>query len=279
MNARAVPAGDAVGTGMIDLHCHILPGIDDGAPDLDEALRMARVAVADGITVTACTPHIYPGMYENDAAGIRSCIAELREALRREDIPLQLVEGADVHLTPDLLDGLRRGRIPTLNGTRYFLFEPPHHVAPPRLENVVFDLVAAGFVPIVTHPERLSWIDNHYATFTALVKGGAWMQLTAGAITGRFGGRPKYWAERMLDEGLVHIVATDAHRADKRPPLLAEAQVAVARRLGEAAARQMVAERPAGVLRNLPPEALAPAEPPAAAAARPGFWRRVFGGL
>jgi len=263
---------------VIDLHCHILPGIDDGAPDLDEALAMARIAVADGITVTACTPHIYPGLYENDGPGIRAAIAALRAALAANDIPLQLVEGADVHLAPDLIAGLRSGRVPSLNGTRYFLFEPPHHVAPPRLENVVFDLVSAGYVPILTHPERLSWIDSHYPVFAKLVRGGAWMQLTAGAITGRFGGRPKYWAERMLDEGLVHIIATDAHRADKRPPLLAEARDAVAKRLGASRAQAMVEERPAGVLKNLDADQLAnELEAIETPASPPGFWRRLFG--
>ncbi len=264
---------------MIDLHCHILPGIDDGAPDLAESLAMARVAVADGIRVTACTPHIYPGMYENNAVGIRQAIAALRLALQDANIPLQLVEGADVHLTPDLLDGLRAGRIPTLNGTRYFLFEPPHHVAPPRLENVVFDLVSAGYVPILTHPERLSWIDGHYPLFAKLVKGGAWMQLTSGAITGRFGPRAKYWSERMLDEGLVHIVATDAHRADKRAPWLAEGMHAVAKRLGEGEATRMVASRPAAVLRDIAPEALLPIMDSASRPPRPSLWRRVLGSI
>ncbi len=255
----------------------MLPGIDDGAPDLKEALAMARVAVADGITVTACTPHIYPGMYENNAKGIRAAISALRVELDREGIPLQLVEGADVHLTPDLVAGLKSGRIPSLNGTRYFLFEPPHHVAPPRLESVVFDLVSAGYVPILTHPERLSWIDNNYPMFAKLVKGGAWMQLTAGAITGRFGGRPKYWAERMLDEGLVHIVATDAHRADKRPPLLAEARDAVAKRMGDAVALRMVLDLPKDILRDRVPEGCSLESPQLQTAPRQPLWRRILG--
>jgi len=265
------------GSSMIDLHCHILPGIDDGAPDLAESLAMARVAVADGITVTACTPHIYPGMYENDAVGIRAAISALRIALDQAGIPLQLVEGADVHLTPDLVAGLRSGRIPSLNGSRYFLFEPPHHVAPPRLENVVFDLVSAGYVPILTHPERLSWIDNNYPMFAKLVKGGAWMQLTAGAITGRFGGRPKYWAERMLDEGLVHIVATDAHRADKRPPLLAEARDAVAKRSSDDVAQRMVLDWPKDILRNRVPEGFSVETSESPTPVRKPLWRRAFG--
>lgn len=256
----------------------MLPGIDDGAPDLDEALAMARVAVADGIAVTACTPHIYPGLYENDAAGIRAAIAEFRTALRAEGIALELVEGADTHLAPDLLQRLRAGTIPTLGGSRYFLFEPPHHVAPPRLEESVFNLVTAGYVPVITHPERLTWIDGHYPLFARLVQAGAWMQVTAGAITGRFGRRVRYWAERLLDDRLVHIVATDAHRRDKRPPLLAEAREAVVARLGEKEALNQVRVRPRGILDDLPPGELpALPEPAHNRPAKPSLWRRVFG--
>ncbi len=264
---------------MIDLHCHLLPRIDDGAPDMATALAMARIAVADGITVTACTPHIYPGLYENDATGIRVAIQSMQNRLDQEGIALRLVEGADAHVVPDLVDGLRAGRIPTLAGSRYFLFEPPHHVAPPRLEDTAFNAMAAGYVPIVTHPERLSWIESHYPVFQRMARAGAWMQLTAGAVTGRFGRRPQYWAERMLDEGLVAIIATDAHRADRRPPLLAEARAAAARRLGESEADQLVRVRPQGVIDNVAPANLPPL-PATGTGAREspadGFWRRLF---
>ena len=253
---------------MIDLHCHMLPGIDDGPETLEVSLEMARIAVADGITVTACTPHIYPGLYDNDAQGITAAVKSFRQQLRDADIDLQLVAGADVHLDPDMVNGLKNGRIPSLHGTRYFLFEPPHHVAPPRIEDMVFNLLSAGYVPVLTHPERLSWIETHYPVFPKLVRAGCWMQLTAGSITGRFGPRARYWSERMLDEGLVHIVATDAHRADKRPPLLAEARDAVAQRLGRQAADDMVLNRPQGILKNVSPETLPPLVEPKAPAAR-----------
>lgn len=183
---------------MLDLHCHMLPAIDDGAVDLDMALDMARMAVADGIRTIACTPHIYPGMYENDASGIRAAIAAFQAELDQRDINLRLVEGADVHLVPGLLDGLREGRVPTIAGSRYLLLEPSHHVAPPRFEDSVFELMAAGYVPVITHPERLSWVEDQYAVFDRLSRRGAWMQVTAGALTGRFGRRVKYWGERVL---------------------------------------------------------------------------------
>lgn len=261
---------------MIDLHCHMLPGIDDGAPDLDVALAMARCAVADGITVTACTPHIYPGLYENTADGIHRAIKALQDALVTADIPLTLVAGADTHLCPDMVARLKDGSIPSLNGSRYFLFEPPHHVAPPRIEDTVFSLLAAGFVPVITHPERLTWIDDHYSKFKDMVHSGAWIQLTAGSITGRFGPRPKYWAERILDDGLCHIVATDSHHIDRRPPLLAEARDAVAARLGLQEAENTVSIRPQGILDDTSP-GLLPAlpEPTVHRRPAPGFWRRL----
>jgi protein-tyrosine phosphatase len=263
---------------MIDLHCHMLPGIDDGAPDLGVALEMARIAVADGIRVTACTPHIYPGLYENDKAGIERAIAALQAALDEAGIPLRLTIGADTHLAPDLLPKLRAGLIPTLANGRYFLLEPPHHVAPPRFEDSVFSLMAAGYLPVITHPERLSWIETHYEIFGRLSHAGAWMQITAGSVTGRFGRRPKYWAERMLDERLVDILATDSHHVHKRPPLLAEGRDAAAARVGELEAMHMVQTRPQGILDDAEPQRLPPRPeraPPRPA--RDSLWRRLVG--
>lgn len=264
---------------MIDLHCHLLPGIDDGAKDLATSLEMARVAVADGIHTIACTPHIYPGLYENDAAGIRRGIVALQRALDDAGIALKLVEGADVHLAPDLVGAIKADRVPRLNRTRYLLLEPPHHVAPPRFEEQVFNLQANGFVPVITHPERLTWIEDNYPMFLRLARAGAWLQLTAGALTGRFGRRPKYWSQRLLDEGPVHIIATDAHSVHRRPPLLAEAQVAAARQLGEAEAWALVRDRPSGILQNIAPERLQPASrsSPAFGARTLGFVRRWLG--
>ena len=262
---------------MLDLHCHLLPGIDDGAVDLDMALEMARMAVADGITTVACTPHIYPGMYDNTGDGIRAAITALRLELASRDIDLQLVEGADVHLDQGLADSIRAGRIPTLAGSRYLLLEPPHHVAPPRFEDTVFQLMVAGYVPVITHPERLSWIEGHYEVFQRLVKAGSWMQITAGSVTGRFGKRPRYWAERMLDEHLVHILATDAHHPRRRPPLLAEGRDAAANRVGEQEATHMVVTRPQGIVDNLEPGELPGLVQKNSQVIQAPFWRRLLG--
>lgn len=243
---------------MIDLHHHLLPGIDDGAADLEMALEMARMAVADGITTVACTPHIYPGLYENTGEGIRAAIASLQAELDAAGIALQLVEGADVHLVPGLLDGLRAGSVPTLAGSRYFLLEPPHHVAPPNFEQEVFQFMAAGYLPVITHPERLTWVEQHYGTFVELARRGAWMQITAGALTGRHGRRARYWGERFVSEGHCMILATDAHHPSRRPPLLAEAREAAAALVGAGEAAHMVVTRPQGILDNAGPADLPP---------------------
>jgi len=245
---------------MIDLHCHILPGIDDGAPNIETALDMARIAVADGIVISACTPHIYSGLYDNTATGIQQALEAFRTRLSEADIPLQLTYGADTHLAPDLVAGLRSGRIPSLHGTRYFLLEPPHHVAPPRLEEFVFALLTAGYVPVITHPERLTWIEDHYEIFCQLARQGAWLQVTAGSLTGRFGSAARYWGERLLDDGLVHILASDAHGVKQRPPTLSEGRQAAEQYVGAAEATRLVQTRPEGILADLEPSQL-PAPP------------------
>lgn len=242
---------------MIDLHCHILSGIDDGASDIDVSVAMARAFVADGVTVVACTPHILPGLYHNTGPGILAAIDELRFALTLADVPLQLVAGADVHMAHNLVGGLRSGHLLSLAGTRYVLIEPPHHVMPLRIEDAFFDLLSNGYVPILTHPERLTWIADNYATVVRLAAAGALMQLTGASLTGGFGKSAQYWAEKMLDERLAHILATDSHDMKRRPPALGRARDVVAKRLGEQEAENLVLNRPRGILENVSPSDLA----------------------
>ncbi len=271
---------------MIDLHCHLLPGIDDGAADLNVSLEMARIAVDDGIGMTACTPHIYPGLFENTGPQIKRDVERLRAALQAADIALEITYGADIQVVPELLDGLRSGRMPTLHGTRYFLFEPPHHSVPSGFTDLIFAVLAAGYVPVITHPERLTWLDEeHYPWFVAAVRGGAWIQLTSGAVTGRFGRRPKYWSERFLDDGLVHILATDAHETHHRRPLLAEGRHAAAQWVGADEAELLVMGRPRAIIENrdpatvpLPPALSARSRSCGGARAKGSWLSRLFSG-
>jgi protein-tyrosine phosphatase len=236
---------------LIDIHSHILPGLDDGSPDIGTSVEMARIAVADGITSMACTPHVLPGLYENNADGIRFAITRLRDALAGEGIPLDLFIGADVHVAPDLAEKLKSGAVPTLNGSRYFLLEPSHRVLTPRLEEFAERLIGAGFIPIITHPERLQWIRSSFEVIRRLNRIGCLMQITAGSILGEFGKVPLYYSERLLDEGRVDIVASDAHGTGRRRPALARARDTVAARVGEGKASAMVEATPHAVLSDV----------------------------
>jgi len=257
--ARNVLDSKVSGT-MIDLHCHMLPGLDDGAPDLATALAMARMFAADGVTHVACTPHILPGVYHNTGGEIRAAVGAFDAELRNQGIDLAVFPGADAHMTPAFIHGLRSGHIPTLGASRYVLIEPPHHTVPQRIEQFFFDILVAGYVPILTHPERLRWINDHYAIMQRLAAHGVWMQLTAASVTGAFGKNARYWAERMLDEGLVHILASDAHDVHRRIPNLSRGRDAAAKRLGDVEARHLVITRPWGILSDELPNAM-PAPP------------------
>lgn len=273
---------------MIDLHCHLLPGIDDGADSLRTSLDMARIAVQDGITHTACTPHIYPGVFPNERADICRRVQLLGEQLRDADIALEITHGADIQIVPELLHGLRSGRMATINDTRYFLLEPPHFAVPARFAEIIDDALAAGYVPLITHPERLSWLDEaHYPWFVDAAFAGAWIQLTADALVGRFGKEAKRWSERFLGDGLVHVLASDGHDVRRRPPVLSAGRRAAERWLGSAEAERLVLERPRAVLANAdplsvpPPPALAEeddlTEPPRrSSAGLAGLFRRFF---
>jgi len=237
---------------MIDLHSHILFGIDDGAKDINLSLEMARLAVADGTTHIACTPHIMPSVYENTPAIISSRMTELQNALNNEKIPLKLIVGADAHLCFDMVEKLQAKAIPTLANTKYFLFEPPHRVLPPNITAFGKKIINSGYIPILTHPERLTWIETHYENICELDEIGMVIQITAASITGQFGSRAKYWAERMLDEGRVDIIASDAHDTKYRPPGLSKAKLEVTQRLSNEAANRIFFENPSLILNNKP---------------------------
>ena len=244
---------------MIDLHSHILPGIDDGSKSLEMSLEMARIAVADGIRVMACTPHIYPGLYMNDTAGIIAARDALQASLDEHGIALQLTTGADVHLVPGLVKGLRAGD--SAQPARHAL-RAARAIAPRRaaaLRRTVFDLVADGYVPVITHPERLTWVEDHFPVFVGTHAPG---RVDAGhgrrARPACSGPRAKYWGERFVGEGLTHILATDAHSSGRRVPVLSEGLAVAERLLGAEEAQQLVQGRPSAIMNDLPPSQAAP---------------------
>jgi protein-tyrosine phosphatase len=262
----------------------MLPAIDDGARDLATALQMAEMAVADGITHTVCTPHIYPGLFPNTHEGIRQAVADFQQELVSAGIPLQLSYGADIQVVPALVQGLQDKTLPSLHGSRYFLFEPPHHVSLPRLADLLHNALLSGYVPVITHPERLTYIESDYDLFLDAARQGAWIQLTGGSLLGVFGSRVQRVTERFLRDGVVHLLASDAHNLKNRTPQLSQARAAAAEIVGEEESWQLVRERPRAILDNqaadamMPPPALRPGAvmPVAGRAGKKSWLKRLF---
>ena len=228
--------------------------MDDGSPDMETSLSMARVAVADGIVVMACTPHIMPGMFQPTAAAIDLAFIEFQQKLREHGIPLDVVSGSEAHHRPDFIRALTTGQIPTINNSRYVLFDSPRMVTPPRLEELLSAVLDEGYVPILTNPERLKWIDSNIDVIERLVEYGVWLQVSSGSLTGLNGNQAHYWAEKLLDAGMVHILASDAHNLVSRPPLLATAYEKARSIVGADEAINLVSTRPISVLDNEPQE-------------------------
>jgi protein-tyrosine phosphatase len=176
--------------------------------------------------------------------------------------------------------------LPPLHNSRYFLFEPPHHVSLPRMPDLVHNALLSGYVPVITHPERLTYIEADYDKFIEAARAGAWIQLTGGSLLGRFGPRVKKITERFLTDGVTHLLASDGHNLKNRTPELSEARDAAALIVGEEEADRLVQGRPAAVIANTEPSqvplprGLDPNAPPVEvqAGSSKGWFGRLFGG-
>ncbi|MHC4399065.1 MAG: tyrosine-protein phosphatase [Planctomycetota bacterium] len=229
---------------FIDIHCHILPGVDDGSVSWDESLEMARLAVADGISTAVATVHQLGGYPENDGQTVRSRCRQMQELLRQQGVPLEVFPGADVRVEPDLADKIRCGEVVTLGDRRrYVLLELPHELYFP-LDRLLRELHAAGLVGVLSHPERNRGILSQPQVLGPLVDAGCLLQVTAGSLVGAFGSRIRGFAERLVAEGLAHFVATDAHGAKSRRPLMRGAFDRVCEITDESAARLLCSTNP-----------------------------------
>ena len=237
---------------MIDIHCHLLPGLDDGPKNLEESLAMARLAVRDGIEAVVTTPHTLNGVYNNPKTVILEALNELRDARRKQAIPLKLYPGAEVYFSSDLLGRLKKGEIQTINDGNYLFLELPSQSVPMAAHEVFFDLRVKGYLPIVTHPERNWIIQGNRDILREWIRHGALVQITASSLTGGFGGKVRDCARRLLEEGLVHIMASDAHSVEWRPPVLSEGLQSAAEIIGRDEARKLVNDYPALILAGKP---------------------------
>ncbi|OQX17590.1 MAG: hypothetical protein BWK76_10320 [Desulfobulbaceae bacterium A2] len=232
---------------MIDLHCHILPGVDDGALDMDEALSMAEIAVQDGIRVTMATPHVR-GEVPLPPAEIHERVDRLNGMLRDRAIPLEVLAGAEVYFQtpPDTFAAYG------LAGTRYVLLEFPHHFLPTNADSIVFALRQRGLNPIIAHPERNDTVVEKPDVLLPLIKPGVLTQITAASLTGEMGPDVRRCAVHLLRLGVVRLIATDSHSAKRRTPRLSEGLRVAAKIVGQVKAQEMVQGTPQRIIHGQP---------------------------
>lgn len=212
---------------MIDLHSHVLPNLDDGAATLTEALAIARAAVADGIEALAGTPHVRDD-YPTSAGAMEAAAAELREALAAEDVPLRLLTGGEIALDRlDLIDEDELPRFGLGGGRTHLLLEFPYHGWPMDLRERIFQLQLRGFTPVLAHPERNAEVQARPGRLAPLVEAGALVQLTAASVDGRLGRGTRAASTALLEAGLAHLLASDAHTASVRGIGLSDAVAAL----------------------------------------------------
>ena len=256
---------------MIDLHAHILPGLDDGAKDLDEAIKMCLVAARDGIRTIVATPHVANGTYNTTPDAILDGVSTLKAEVKRAKIPLEVLPGADIHVHEHLDSLVKNREVLTVNDNmQYVMVEFPRHVIPPKYIEWMFHLTLAGFTPILTHPERNIAVHEKRGTVWSWVEKGGLVQLTAMSLTGDFGPAIRKCSEELLKYRLVHVIASDAHSVERRPPVLSKAFKRALSLVGADYAHKLVEEYPAAIIAGKPIDAPEPLPE------KPGIFSRFF---
>lgn len=240
-------------SGLIDLHSHVLPGIDDGAASFAEAMAMCQAAAADGCTALVATPHLRHARWWN---GERRELEELcKETRRRLGGEIELYLGGEIAVHSDSVDEifeLPKGELLTLAGSRYVLLELDWHGLGPDVFDVVHELKVRDLFPIIAHPERVGWLASDPLLIEALIRRGAYVQITAMSLTGGLGGGLRKLCEEWIEAEWVHFVASDAHGMRLRPPGLAAAYRQVAKSFGDEVAARLFIDHPAAVVEDRP---------------------------
>ena len=237
---------------MIDIHSHILPNIDDGSSSWDISLNMCRQASEDGIKTIVATPHILNGIYDNKPQDIEEKVKILNQKIKENNIPLQILPGSEVHLSADIIEKIKKQEILTLNKSNYILLEFPHTQIPLHIEEILFQIQIMGITPILSHVERNLKFQQKPSLLSQLIQKGALAQITAASLCGFFGPIIKKFTQKLLVEGLVYCMATDAHTDTKegRGSFFSQALTEASKIIGHQSALNLVHSNPQKIITN-----------------------------
>ena len=242
---------------MVDIHHHLLWGVDDGAKDFEVSLAMAKASAADGVTHVVCTPHAN-GHYAYERGANQAKVEQLQARLDEERVPLTLGLGCDFHLSYDnIVEAREEPAKYSVNGLGYLMVEIPDFGIPPGITETFYELQLAGLTPILTHPERNPTLQADHRRLGEWMRGGVLVQVTGDSVTGKMGKTAEKLAHQLLAKRWVHFLATDAHNVSSRPPRLSEARRIVAKKYGEEYAQSLVEGNPCAVFEGKPFEPVA----------------------
>jgi protein-tyrosine phosphatase len=234
---------------MIDIHTHVLPGIDDGAQDLQESYEILQALSDQGVTELVATPHIISGVYENSRKIIAGKITEVRELIQKRNLNMTLHSGAELYCEPDLVSKVKKEDL-TLAQSNYVLIETALQRFPDNFEEILFNFQQEGFRPIIAHAERFSPFMNNIDYLLTIVNREIYVQMNSGSIWGVYGNAVKELALEMLNLGCVHVIASDVHGLKKRPILMKDTYDLVASNYSEELAEILFYENPKRILNN-----------------------------
>lgn len=215
---------------MIDLHCHILPGIDDGAKSVDEAIALIKLAAEQGVSRMVATPHIHLGIFDNNLQTINAAFSSLSAALTATDINIELRAAAEVRISPEIMLFIEQNKLPFIgqyNGKNVLLLELPSSHIPPGTDKLIDWLLNKNVLPMIAHPERNRELQAHPERIKPFVQSGCLFQLTAASLLGDMSQGAEVLAHQWVTEKLYTVVASDCHSVLRRPPKLAQAWASV----------------------------------------------------
>ncbi len=239
---------------MIDIHCHILPGIDDGAKDMEEALALIKLAFDDGVTHIVLTPHLHFGRFENTLPIIKSAFEDFKAEVNKAKIDVNLSYAAEVRLDSEILSLLSKNELPmygNYDGQQFMLLEFPHSHIPTGSDMLVKYLKKRNITPVIAHPERNRELLDAPEKIKQFVRLGCWFQITASSITGHFGDKPQSLALSYIEQDFIQVVASDAHNLKRRPPLLSQAKNKILEMFGAEVAQKLFHDNPYNITASL----------------------------
>lgn len=235
---------------MIDIHCHILPNVDDGSESLEESIAMAKIAESEGITRIVNTSHCHFDFKYKKGNELKLELEKFNQALKEENINIEVLLGNELYYTSDLIERFDELDFFSMNNSKYILMEFSPINFPKNIEDVIYEIKIRGYIPIIAHAERYKQVQEDVNIVLDCIKEGALIQVNASSILGKNGENVEDTSKKLLDNNMVHFVATDAHSSNRRRPLIKDSYNYILKNYGKEVSEKLFIENPTAVIEN-----------------------------